>query len=65
MYAGQQDRASTPKPRGEDPVADLADTVPDTLEPLNKKYTVQAATQMAVAVTLHGAKGTPTTAGGQ
>ena len=55
-------RAPTPKPRGKDPVADLADTVPNTLEPLKRKCTILVATQMAVAVTLHCAKGTPTTA---
>ena len=55
-------RASTPKPRGEDLVADLADTAPDTLEPFKGKCTIQVATQMVVVVTFHGAKSTPTTA---
>ena len=44
----------TPKPRGEDPVADLADPITNTLKPLGRKCTLQVATQVAVAVTLHG-----------
>ena len=63
MNAVPTRRASTPKPGGEDPVADLADTIPDTLKPLKRKCTIQVAAQIAIAVTVHGAKRTPTPAG--
>ena len=55
-------RAPTTISGGKNPVAELADSATNTLKPLERKVTIQVASQVAVAVTLHGDERTPSTA---
>ena len=56
-------RAIATKPRGKDPVADLADPITDSLEPLKREVTIKVPAEMAVAVPSRGIEGVPPHAG--
>ena len=56
-------RASATKPRGKDPVADLADPKTNSQEPLKREVTIKVPAKMAVAVPFHGIEGPPPPAG--